>query len=150
MSRRMVKTVCGFLAGCSMLYAPGALSQAPGKQCPQPRFTGKAPDEYLARKNPLSATPENLEEGERLFNTGSAGACSFCHGDTGAGNGPLSDQFQPPPRNFTCGQTVNGIADGQLFWIIRFGSPGTAMPDHPQFSDEQVWQLVLHLRRLAQ
>jgi len=61
----------------------------------------------------------------------------------------MSDQFEPRPRNFACAQTVNGIPDGQLFWIIRFGSPGTAMPPHPHFSDGQVWQLALYLRTLA-
>jgi cytochrome c1 len=55
----------------------------------------------------------------------------------------------PRPRNFACAQTVNGIPDGQLFWIVRFGSPGTSMPPHPAFSDEQVWKVVAYLRRLA-
>ena len=46
-------------------------------------------------------------------------------------------------------QTIDGVPDGQLFWIIRFGSPGTKMPPNPRFSDEQVWQLVAYLRQLA-
>jgi mono/diheme cytochrome c family protein len=150
MNGAILRMVGGLLALWSILFADAALSQATGKQCPQPRFTGKAPDEYLARKNPLTDTPENLAAGERLFKTGAAGACSFCHGVSGNGDGPLAGQFEPPPRDFTCGRTVNGIPDGQLFWIIRFGSPGTAMPDHPQFTDEQIWQIVIHLRRLAQ
>ena len=45
--------------------------------------------------------------------------------------------------------TINGVPDGQLFWIIRFGSPDTAMPPHPALSDEQLWQLVFYLRQLA-
>ena len=61
----------------------------------------------------------------------------------------MAEQFSPPPRNFRCAQTVNGVADGQLFWIIRFGSPGTAMPPHPGFSDADVWELVSYLRQLA-
>ena len=44
---------------------------------------------------------------------------------------------------------MNGIPDGQLFWIVRNGSPGTSMPDFRGLSDEQIWQLVLHLRTLA-
>ena len=46
-------------------------------------------------------------------------------------------------------KTVNDIPDGQMFWIIRFGTPAGAEPPHKDFSDEQIWQLVLHLRRLA-
>ena len=40
----------------------------PAGECPQPRFTGKAPPDYLARTNPLSATPETLAVAERLYN----------------------------------------------------------------------------------
>ncbi|MNC88750.1 hypothetical protein D3C83_46000 [compost metagenome] len=61
----------------------------------------------------------------------------------------MSHMFDPRPRNFQCAATVNGIPDGQLFWIIRYGSPGTSMPPHPKLGDEQVWKVVAHLRRLA-
>jgi hypothetical protein len=57
--------------------------------------------------------------------------------------------FDPRPRNFQCAATVNGIPDGQLFWIIRYGSPGTSMPPHPKLGDEQVWGVVAYLRKLA-
>jgi hypothetical protein len=67
----------------------------------------------------------------------------------GEGNGTLSSQFSPPPRNFACAKTVNSIPDGQLFWIIKNGSPGTAMPDHLKFNDTEIWQLVLYIRALA-
>jgi mono/diheme cytochrome c family protein len=44
---------------------------------------------------------------------------------------------------------VNGIPDGQLFWIIRHGSPDTAMPPSRNLNDQQVWQLVAYIRQLA-
>ena len=133
--------------GCTAALAQG--SSSPG-QCPQPRFTGKAPADYIARTNPLTATPQNLSAGEQLF-LGNADNefCSICHGRTGDGKGPLAKQYDPPPRNFACAKTVVDVPDGQLFWIIRFGSPDTAMPPHAKLSEEQIWQLVLHLRRLA-
>jgi mono/diheme cytochrome c family protein len=122
----------------------------PAAQCPQPRFTGKAPEDYYSRTNPLQPDAGNLGAGERLYlGNASDSGCAICHGDRGEGNGPLATQFSPPPRNFACAKTVNDIADGQLFWIIRFGSPGTSMPSHPKLTDEQIWQVVLHLRRLA-
>ena len=118
-------------------------------QCPQPRFTGKAPEEYLSRTNPVSAE-SGAKAGEALFLGGQRSAnCSICHGREGDGKGSLASQFDPPPRNFRCAQTIEGVPDGQLFWIIRFGSPGTAMPSHPRLSDEQVWQIVAFVRNLA-
>jgi cytochrome c553 len=131
-------------AGCSDNPLP------PVSQCPQPRFTEKAPEPYYGLKNPLQSDKTNLKAGARSYLGGtSALSCATCHGNTGDGDGELARQFDPPPRNFACAKTVNGIADGQLFWVIRFGSPGTSMPGHPELGDEQIWQLVLYLRHLA-
>ena len=127
------------------------LAQSPSAQpCPQPRFTGKAPEPYYSQKNPLPAD-RDLGAAERLFKGEVQGkfGCAPCHGPTGAGDGKLSKQFDPPPRNFACAETIRDVPDGQLFWIIRFGSPGASMPPHKDFSDEQVWELVSHIRHLA-
>jgi mono/diheme cytochrome c family protein len=124
-------------------------SAATATACPQPRFTGSAPPEYLAMNNPLPKDAD-LRAAERIFRgDGDSISCSKCHGEKGDGHGPMSAMFDPPPRNFRCAATVNGIPDGQLFWIIRFGSPGTSMPPHPKLDDAQVWALVAYLRRLA-
>lgn len=122
---------------------------APG-ECPQQRFTGKAPDEYYSRSIPPSSTAANPKAVEAIFmgESGSAN-CAVCHGKNGNGKGVIASQFDPPPRNFSCARTIGNVPDGQLFWIIRFGSPGTAMPPHPALKDEQVWQLVSYLRQLA-
>jgi mono/diheme cytochrome c family protein len=119
-------------------------------ECPQPRFTGKAPDEYYSRVNPVAAANANPKAAAPIFQ-GTAGPvnCAICHGRKGDGRGTLSSQYDPPPRNFACAMTITGVPDGQLFWIIRFGSPGTAMPPHPSLTDEEVWQMVLYLRQLA-
>jgi mono/diheme cytochrome c family protein len=145
MNTGMKMLLCTALAASMMC----AHAEPPPAQCPQPRFTGKAPPEYYERTNPLPAGSD-LRAAERLYRGDGRGvACATCHGVNGEGSGPLADQFSPPPRNFRCAQTVNGIPDGQLFWIIRFGSPGTSMPAHPRMSDEQAWQMVLYLRQLA-
>lgn len=65
------------------------------------------------------------------------------------GNGSLASRFDPRPRNFACRQTVNGIPDGQLHWIIANGSPATAMPSNGFLDDGEIWQLVIYLRSLA-
>jgi mono/diheme cytochrome c family protein len=121
------------------------------RDCQPPRFTGNAPKEYYSRKNPLAVSNVDSQAAERLYTGELAGVnCAVCHGRKGDGKGVIAKDFSPPPRNFKCSGTINGIPDGQLFWIIRFGSPNTEMPDHPKLRDEQVWQLVLYLRQLAQ
>jgi len=131
--------------------AVACFAQSPSAQsCPQPRFTGKAPETYYSQKNPLPAD-RDLSAAEKLFKGEVQGkfGCAPCHGLTGGGDGKLSTQFDPRPRNFSCAQTVKDVPDGQLFWIIRFGSPGASMPPHKNFSDEQIWELVSHVRHLA-
>ncbi len=140
------------LARCMLLGAlcVTGLAHAQNRACPEPRFTGKAPDAYYAQTNPVPASDAATTTASVLFQGGDRAAnCAVCHGKRGDGNGPLARQYDPPPRNFNCARTIEGVPDGQLFWIIRFGSPGSAMPPHPGLSDEQVWQLVGYLRQLA-
>jgi mono/diheme cytochrome c family protein len=129
--------------------APAEAAAAP--VCPQPRATAQAPPELLAARNPLDPTPEHLAAGERLYRQGATPmACQLCHGERGDGLGPMAAGFTPRPRNFTCAETMRDLPDGQLFWIVRNGSPGTGMLAYATLSDEQIWQLVLFLRRLAE
>lgn len=55
----------------------------------------------------------------------------------------------PQPRNFTCGATMKDIPDGQLFRIVKNGSPGTGMMSFAGLQDDQIWQLVHYIRSLA-
>ncbi|APV52090.1 hypothetical protein BWI17_21915 [Betaproteobacteria bacterium GR16-43] len=136
---------CLAVAGFGVAMAPAAS----GNDCPQPRFTGKAPEADYAMRNPLGADT-GIDEARRLYlGDGNKISCATCHGAKGDGHGEMADQFDPRPRNFRCAQTVNGIPDGQLFWIIRNGSPGTSMPPHPKLSDRQIWTIVNYLRQLA-
>ena len=148
-TRRIPATVLALAFGIVGTAALAQSSPAVG-ECPQPRFTGKAPTEYYERMNPLPSVPQNLKPGEQLFlGTSDTESCAICHGRKGDGRGALAKQYDPPPRNFACAQTINGVPDGQLFWIIRFGSPGTGMPPHPSLKDDEVWQMVSYLRQLA-
>lgn len=130
--------------------AEAAATDSDTGMCPQPRTTADAPPQARAARNPLEPTTENLAAGAELYRkTAIPMACQFCHGESGNGLGPMAGGFDPPPRNFTCAQTMQPISDGQLFWVIRNGSPGTGMLLYPTLTDEQVWQLVLFLRSLA-
>lgn len=118
--------------------------------CPQTRSTANAPDEFYVKKNPLPATLENIDVGRALYQVDAQPtACKICHGADGNGFGMMAQGLIPMPRNFTCAETMQEIPDGQIFWIIKNGSPGTGMPPYTGLSDEQIWQLVLYLRQFA-
>ena len=118
-------------------------------QCPQPRATVKAPEEFYNLTNPVDNTPDNIEKGRLLFQLDVQPTCVMCHGSQGDGTGGFGSNLSPSPRNFTCSETMQGIPDGQLFWIIRNGSPDTGMPPFQDLQDEQIWQLIRYIRGLA-
>ena len=118
--------------------------------CPQDRKTVRAPDEFYFKENPLKPTEQNRRAGETLFKIDAKPTvCRVCHGFGVNGMGILFQQLSPKPRNFTCYYTMRDIPDGQLFWVIKNGSPGTRMPSFAYLSDEEVWQLILFIRKFA-
>ncbi len=130
----------------AMVPQPGAALGV----CPQPRTTQRAPEEVLSKTNPLPVGPAAVQAGKTLFQeTAKPLACMNCHGKQGDGAGIMGAALTPPPRNFTCGATMKSIPDGQLFWIIKNGSPGTGMMPFAGLSEEEVWQLIHYLRSLA-
>ena len=136
-----ILSLLGVVLSASYLYAD---------ECPQRRNTQKAPEEFLKMTNPLQAEPEDIIAGKILFERKAKPLpCMQCHGLSGTGDGPMAYGLNPPPRNFTCSQTIKDVPDGQLFWIIRNGSPGTGMPAFKKLEDDEIWQLILYLRKLA-
>lgn len=91
-----------------------------------------------------------LTAGDRLYRE----HCAACHGRTGDGLGVSTRNLFPAPRNFRdepirIVSTVNRIASDQdLARAIREGQHGVSMPAFPQFSDEQLEELVAVVRRL--
>jgi hypothetical protein len=47
-------------------------------------------------------------------------------------------------------ELMKDIPEGQLFWIIKNGSPVTGILPFSGLSHEEVWQLIHDLRSLAQ
>ena len=123
---------------------------AQGAACMQPRKTARAPEDFLTKTNPLSSSVGSLQAGKELFlRTAQPVACVMCHGEQGDGKGLMGTALVPAPRNFICGAMMRAIPDGQLFWIIKNGSPGTGMMSFASMPDEQVWQLIHYIRSLA-
>lgn len=102
--------------------------------------------------NPLPATEETIERGKRLFH-GKA-FCVTCHGRDGKGLGGDIEPGTlrgPLPRNFTDKEWQAARSDGELFWILKNGSKGTAMaPFVPLIlTEEEAWQVLRYVRSFA-
>jgi mono/diheme cytochrome c family protein len=122
----------------------------PPEVCPQERKTARAPNDYFKKLNPLRGDPRNIKKGKVLAQIKAKPlACKHCHGMLGNGQGSMALNIKPKPRNFTCKQTMESISDGQLFWIIKNGSKGSAMPAYSYLSDKKIWQLIHYIRSLS-
>jgi len=104
-------------------------------------------------KNPLPATEDTIEKGKKLFQ-GKA-FCVTCHGRDGKGLGGDIEPGTlkgPLPRDFTDKDWQAARTDGELLWILKNGSKGTAMaPFIPLIlTEEEAWQVLLYVRSFGQ
>lgn len=90
-----------------------------------------------ARQNPLATRPDTRAGGAKLFQQ----RCAACHraDGTGTSRGP----------NLTTSR-VQRQSDGALYWKISSGNTRTGMPSFSAFPELQRWQLVSHVRALAE
>ncbi|MFY9270596.1 MAG: cytochrome c [Candidatus Manganitrophaceae bacterium] len=97
-------------------------------------------------KNPFNPTPENLLKGKKIFE--GKGTCFTCHGKEGNGEGMAAAGLDPPPRNFTSPSFQSMRTDGEFFWVIKHGSPGTAMMPMvgSVVTEEEAWLVLLYER----
>ena len=120
------------------------------QDCPQPRNIKSAPEAYLKMTNPLEASSGNVSEGRDLYmEMTDSLACVHCHGPEGDGKGELGIDIEPPPRNFTCSETMKSISDGQIFWVMKSGSPNQLMPGYGRLADEALWKIISFIRTFA-
>ena len=116
----------------------------------KPRVPADQIEEARTWDNRFSPTPENIEKGKAVFH-GKA-FCVTCHGKDGKGIGKIPGLVGKLPRDFTDKAWQEVRTDGELFWILKNGSPGTDMaPFIPLvLTEEEAWQVVLYIRSFSQ
>jgi len=108
----------------------------------------RAPEENKLVRNPAPNTPDVIAKGKEIFH--GKGGCFACHGMTGLGDGPSGLALNPRPRNFANPRFQEIRTDGELFWVIRNGSPGTGMFSYsPAYiTEEEAWMVIRYLRTI--
>jgi mono/diheme cytochrome c family protein len=91
------------------------------------------------------ATEDNIAEGKDSFTS----YCMVCHGLDGQNTGvPFAATISPPVPSLASPQ-VQQYTDGQLKWIIQKGIwPSGMPPSNGDFSDREMWEMVLYIRHL--
>lgn len=112
----------------------------------RPRVPADHIETARAWVNPFPATPDNLEKGSALYH-GKA-FCLTCHGRDGKGLSDVEGLRGKLPRNFTDKAWQAARTDGELFWILKNGSPGTDMASFVPLilTEEEAWHVVLYVR----
>ena len=144
------RNLLGYFMLPAMMAAVTIAACAP-RQPTEDRVPPSAMKEALNYKAPFgearTAQPEIVAEGKALFE--GKGGCYLCHGTSGKGDGPAAHMHAlHPPRDFTNCAFQKEREDGELFWIMKYGSPGTGMQQliPMVLSEEEGWKVVAYVR----
>ncbi len=88
---------------------------------------------------------EARERGRALF----LEHCSLCHGRTGNGRGERREGFARPPRDFTDVAWRRSMTPRRVFFAVREGVRGTAMPSWKTLGDDGLWDLTAYVLSIA-
>jgi mono/diheme cytochrome c family protein len=129
------------------------LTWAADKTVLRPRVPREQIEAARAVTNPLPDSQEITAKGKALYE-GKA-FCKTCHGPDGKGLGAdiaPGTLKGPLPRNFTDKKWQAARTDGELFWVLKHGSQGTAMaPFIPLvLTEEEAWQVLRYVRSFGQ
>jgi mono/diheme cytochrome c family protein len=113
-----------------------------------PRVPADKIEEARVLVNPLQDSPDMVEKGKAIYE--GKGTCFNCHGNTGRGDGPGGVSLNPSPRNFWQHGMWRHRTEGEIFWVIKYGSPGTAMiPFGGLLTDEEIWTVMQYERSFS-
>ena len=143
MMRNFLKAVCLLTA---ILFMGGTLAFAAEKNPLKPRVPADQRKAAKKTKNPFPMTKAVVAEGKKLFE--GKGTCFNCHGKTGKGDGPAGKVLNPSPRDFSNCKFHKKRKDGELFWVIKNGSPGTGMVSliPSAITEEEAWKIINYER----
>ena len=112
----------------------------------KPRVPPVRIEEARTWRDPLPVAPERLERGKEIFH--GKGFCVTCHGRDGKGLGNIPGLRGKLPRDFTDKVWQAARTDGELFWILKNGSPGTDMASFIPLvlTEEEAWDVLLYVR----
>lgn len=129
----------------ALLATPAFFAQdAPTSETTPITDPSKIPAEYLTKANPVKATTESQARVKKVYGWD----CAMCHGDNGDGKGDVAEEQKLTIRDYRDPSSLKGLSDGQIFYIIQNGM-GKMPAEGPRAKPDEIWNLVIYLRRMA-
>ena len=99
---------------------------------------------------PLAGQAQDAAAGQEIYEQ----YCALCHGPQGKGDGSLSANLDPKPRDHTDGAYMNALNDAHLLNVIGAGAAAAGLsPIMPAWKDilsaQQIQDVVAFVRTLA-
>lgn len=92
---------------------------------------------------PLPMTQENVDKGKVIYDK----MCKHCHGDKGAGDGPVVNNGNYPPPGAYNGP-LKSLPEGKIFHSLMYGK-NVAMGSHAgQLNKEERWLVTRYVQYL--
>ena len=112
----------------------------------KPRVPADQMAEAKGLKNKFEADADSIAKGKALYD--GKGTCFNCHGKAGDGQGEAGKILNPSPRDFTNCKFHKKRKDGELFWVIKNGSPGTGMVSliPAAITEDEAWHIINYER----
>jgi len=129
-----------------LLVATSALALPSEKDPLRPRVPLEKRGMYKNLSSPLYndsklVPPNIIEAGQKVYGR----VCLNCHGESGKGGGPTGAFLPIKPRDFTNCKFQKKRADGELFYVIKFGS-WPMPPMIPLITEKEAWEVVAYIR----
>lgn len=105
------------------------------------------PPEYRALEVPADrlVSSQARERGRALY----LEHCALCHGEMADGKG-VRRNLSTRARSFRDHVWQNQTTPREIFFVIREGVQGTAMPAWKMLGDEETWDLVAYVHGVAE
>jgi mono/diheme cytochrome c family protein/uncharacterized membrane protein len=127
------------------VLAAGVLVMACGGYVYAQEQRNGVPLDVASIRDPVPADERSLSSGKEVYTT----YCEACHGETGRGDGPEGLRLVPRPADLRVHMAPGIHTDGELFYWISYGYPGSAMPAWKDvLTEEQRWDVMNYARTL--
>jgi mono/diheme cytochrome c family protein len=109
---------------------------------------GDLPPPYgdIAVPKELVASPQARARGRALY----LQHCALCHGEAADGRGVRREGFPTQPRDFTDPAWRRRTSPRRIFYAVREGVRGTAMPAWKALDEKDCWDLVAYLLSVSE